>query len=82
MANKDSAPVANWSYPAYAKPDAFASITGLGRRKIYEMLGEGQLKAVKCGAATLIDVKHGLSVLSSMPAAKIRAPKSRDKQAA
>jgi hypothetical protein len=49
----------------------------MGRRSIYDALGRGHLKAIKCGAKTLIDVAHGLAWLSSLPPAKIRAPRER-----
>jgi hypothetical protein len=47
----------------------------MGRRVTYDELGRGNLKAVKVGARTLIDVEAGLAWLRSRPAAAIRAPK-------
>jgi hypothetical protein len=44
----------------------------MSRSVTYEALGDGRLRAVKLGNATLIDVEHGLSYLASLPAADIR----------
>jgi len=44
----------------------------MSRSATYEALGDGRLKAVKLGTATLIDVEHGLAYLASLPAAEIR----------
>ncbi len=48
----------------------------MSRSASYVELGRGNLRAVKCGNATLIDVPHGLAWLRSLPAAQIRAPKA------
>lgn len=61
--------------PAYAPPARFGVITGLSRRVIYDLLGSGDLRAVKRGATTLIDVQHGLAFLRSLPPAKIKPPR-------
>ena len=63
--------------PAYTSVEGWGSLSGMGRRSIYDALGRGHLKAIKCGAKTLIDVAHGLAWLSSLPPAKIRAPRER-----
>ena len=38
-------------------------------------LGRGDLRAIKAGTRTLIDVEHGLADMRSLPPAKIRAPR-------
>ncbi len=48
---------------------------GMGRRTTYDELGLGNLKAIKVGARTLIDVEAGLAWLRSRPAAVIRGPR-------
>jgi hypothetical protein len=49
----------------------------MGRSSTYEALGRGDLKAIKLGVRTLIDVEHGLAWLASMPAAEITTGRSR-----
>jgi hypothetical protein len=46
------------------------------RSATYNALGRGDLKAIKVGARTLIDVEAGLAWLRSLPPAQIRAPKA------
>jgi hypothetical protein len=69
--------------PKYApiEPD-WRVISGMSRRTTYEELGRGNLKAIKVGARTLIDVEAGLAWLRSLPPAKIRAPRERQRVAA
>jgi hypothetical protein len=57
----------------FATIDDWCVISGMSRRVTYEKLGTGDLKAVKLGARTLIDVEAGLTWLRSLPPAKIRA---------
>jgi len=33
----------------------------MGKSSVYERLGQGDLKAIKLGTRTLIDVQHGLA---------------------
>ena len=40
---------------------------GIGRTKLYELLGSGALKASKLGAKTLIDVEAADSFFSALP---------------
>ena len=51
-------------------------ISGMSRTVTYEELGRGNLRAIKVGARTLVDVEHGLAWLASRPAAQIAAPRS------
>jgi hypothetical protein len=53
----------------------------MGRSVVYEALARGDLRAVKCGARTLIDVDHGLAWLRSLPPAKATAGLCRNKRA-
>lgn len=64
--------------PKYApiKPD-WCAISGMSRRKTYEELGNGNLKAIKVGTRTLIDVEAGLAWLRTLPAAQIRPSRAR-----
>jgi hypothetical protein len=68
--------------PKFATIENWGTISGMSRRVIYEKLGTGELKAIKAGTRTLIDVDAGLIWLRSLPPAKIRAPSPRAQQAA
>jgi hypothetical protein len=48
----------------------------MSRTATYNALGRGDLKAIKVGSRTLIDVDAGLAWLRSLPSAQIRAPKA------
>jgi hypothetical protein len=61
--------------PAFATITNWGVISGMGRRSTYDAIGRGNLRAIKCGSRTLVDVPHGLAYLRSLPPAKIRAPK-------
>lgn len=60
--------------PLYAKVPDWCQISGMGRTSTYEALGRGDIRAVKVGTRTLIDVVHGLEWLASLPPAEIYAP--------
>jgi hypothetical protein len=49
----------------------------MSRSCAYEALGRGDLRAIKLGTRTLIDVDHGLAWLASMPAAEIATGRNR-----
>jgi hypothetical protein len=53
--------------------------TGMSRSGTYEAMARGNLKAIKLGHRTLIDVRHGLDWLSALPAAVIGKPKPNPK---
>ena len=59
--------------PQFATIATWCALTGMSRRVVYEQLGLGNLKAIKVGARTLVDVPHGLAYMRSLPPAKIRA---------
>lgn len=60
------------AHPARATITDWCALSGMGRSATYEALGRGDLRAVKLGARTLIDVAHGLAWLDSLPAATVR----------
>jgi len=60
------------AFPAYATIPDWCAISGLGRSKTYEALGRGDLRAIKIGNRTLIDVAPGLQWMDSLPQATIR----------
>jgi excisionase family DNA binding protein len=48
------------------------ALGGLGRSKLYELLGLGLVRAVKLGTRTLIETASLLAYLESLPTAQIR----------
>jgi len=60
------------AFPAYATIPDWCAISGMGRSKTYEALGRGDLRAIKIGNRTLIDVAPGLQWMDSLPQANIR----------
>lgn len=66
----------------YASIEVWKTISGMGRTTTYEAIGRGDLKAIKLGNRTLIDVESGLLWMASMPAAQIRMPRQRQQAAA
>ena len=58
--------------PKYAPISGWTEISGMSRTTTYEWLGRGDLRAIKLGTRTLIDVEHGLAQLASLPQAQIR----------
>jgi hypothetical protein len=61
--------------PAYASLPDWERISGMSRTVTYERLGAQELRAIKVGKKTLIDVEHGLAWLAAQPAAVIAPPK-------
>ena len=59
--------------PAFARIDTWCGLSGMGRSSTYEALAAGHLLARKVGARTLIDVRHGIAWLNSLPAAAVRS---------
>jgi hypothetical protein len=58
--------------PEFAPIPRWREISGMARSKTYEELAAGHLRGVKCGRQLLIDVKHGLEYMRSLPPALIR----------
>lgn len=57
-------------------PDVF----GISRRELYRLAGEGRIRFLKNGRATLVDAASVRAFLATLPTATIRAP--REKRAA
>ncbi len=58
----------------YADLKRWVEISGMNRTATYTALGEGNLRAIKVGRRTLIDVEQGFAWLASLPPANIRRP--------
>ena len=61
---------------AYTIADAVKA-SGLGRTKLYELIGAGKIDAHKAGARTLIPAGSLRAYLESLPAADIRTGQRR-----
>lgn len=66
------APARSPLIPVRATVTDWCALSGMGRSATYEALGRGDLRAVKVGSRTLIDVAHGLAWLDSLPPATVR----------
>ena len=64
--------------PHYAPIPRWCAMSGMGRSKTYDHLGRGDLRAVKVGNRTLIDVAHGLTWMASLPQAEIAPSRKRE----
>ena len=63
------------AYPAFATLTDWQRLSGISRSRTYELLAAGQLRAVKLGGRTLIDVEAGLAWMRGLPPAAIaKAP--------
>jgi hypothetical protein len=62
--------------PKFAPIPQWCVISGMSRTATYNALGRGDLKAIKVGSRTLVDVEAGLAWLRALPAAQIRAPRA------
>ena len=58
--------------PAFATIPRWCTLSGMGRSATYEALGRGDLRAVKLGSRTLIEVAPGLAWLAGLPPAHVR----------
>ncbi len=50
----------------------WCAISGMSRTGTYNALGRDDLKAIKMGSRTLVDVEAGLAWLRTLPPARIR----------
>lgn len=67
----------DWVRAKYASIPDWCRMSGMSRTGTYDAVGRNELKAIKVGARTLIDVEAGLAWMRSLPSAQIRAPKQR-----
>ena len=61
--------------PKFACIPNWCMISGMSRTATYNALGRGDLKGIKVGDRTLIDVDAGLAWMHALPQAKIAAPR-------
>jgi hypothetical protein len=53
--------------PAFSTVPDWVNISGVSRSQTYKLLAAGKLRARKLGARTLVDVRHGLDYLNTLP---------------
>jgi excisionase family DNA binding protein len=58
---------------AYRIPDAMAAI-GIGRTKIYELVAQGHLRAIRVAGRTLIDAASLRELVTTAPTLAPRTP--------
>jgi len=58
--------------PEFGTLETWQRLSGFSRTATYDALGAGDLRAVKRGKRILIDIRHGLEYLRSLPPVKIR----------
>ena len=63
----------NVNNPKFAPVQQWCAMSGMSRTSTYNALGRGDLKAIKVGTRTLLDVEAGLAWLRAQPAAQIRS---------
>jgi hypothetical protein len=69
-----SAPANKESTPRFATIARWCCLSGMGRTRTYEEAGAGNLRIIKCGSRSLVDVLHGLAWMRSLPSAQIKPP--------
>ena len=62
--------------PEYGRIPEASRRYGLSRSRLYLLAGQGLVRFVKVGNATLVDLGSVRDYLASCPAAEIRAPKA------
>jgi len=55
----------------YMPINPFCALSGIGRTTLYARLGSGEIRAVKVGRRTLVDVGQALEWLASRPQIQI-----------
>ena len=60
---------------AYGIPDACRAL-GIGRTRLYALIGEGKIEARQCGGRTLIPADSLRAFVANLPPAPIRSNES------
>ena len=58
-----------------------ANAIGAGRTRIYNLIAEGRLRAVKLGTSTRIVAESVAELVAALPSASIKAAEPRDRAA-
>ena len=70
--NQPAALMAALSQPDMARIPLAMHLSGLSRSRLYILAGEGHIRFVKIGNATLVDMASVRSFLAALPPASIR----------
>lgn len=62
--------------PEYGRIPEACRRYGLSRSRLYVLAGEGSIRFVKVGSATLVDLASVRAYLASCPPAEIRPPRA------
>jgi hypothetical protein len=62
--------------PEYGRIPEACRRYGLSRSRLYLLAGEGLVRFVKVGSATLVDLGSVRAYLATCPAAQVRTPKA------
>lgn len=57
--------------PKFAPIPKATELLGLSRSSIYRMAGAGELRIVKAGGRSLVDLDHAFAFMASLPTAPI-----------
>ncbi len=62
--------------------DDACQVSGIGRTKIYQAIGSGELIAKKCGSRTIITPKHLAAYIDNLPVADFASGEASPNRAA
>jgi excisionase family DNA binding protein len=62
--------------PEYGRIPEACRRYGLSRSRLYLLAGDGHIRFVKVGSATLVDLESVSEYLAACPAASIRGPRA------
>jgi hypothetical protein len=69
-------PIAESGPPEFARIRDTTARYGISRSAIYREAARGNIRLVKLGAATLVDLGSVRAFVACLPAAKLRAPRT------
>jgi excisionase family DNA binding protein len=67
----DPTPLYIQGLPKYATISKTCELIGVARTKLYALIGDRSVRAVKCGGRTLCDMEQVLGWMATLPAANI-----------
>lgn len=67
-------PTEHTTLPRYAPIPKAIAILGIGRSTLYKEAARGNVRLIKCGWRTLVDIQQALEWMATLPEASIAAP--------
>lgn len=64
----------NTTLPRYAPIPRAIAILGIGRSTLYKEAGRGNIRLIKAGWRTLVDIPHALAWMATLPLAHVAPP--------